>query len=597
MKEFITFCAIIYGGVLPVLLFINWKIFRNSFIYRPGIYIILCMFLVVTEAYAVGSFGLIHLTYSIPLGIVGVFFTFRSLSLTIERPMNRINDAFNQLKVGDLEISIAEADLIRKDEAGAFFTTLHLFLEQIKKSAYFASSIGDGDLAVEYSALGEKDVLGQSLLTLREKLSNVINETNEVVKEAGERGMLDSSIDTLNKEGVWKDLAQSVNNLLASFINPILEINTIVNAMAKGDLSVRYQSVARGQVKDMTDNLNSALDNLSSLLSKISLSADEIQNAAEEMLSSGEEMNVSMREIATSIVQMSNGAQTQVSRVDESSGLVEAMMKAAVNMKNKSDLINKAAKTGVNNSEEGAKISDYVVKSIEEILEYSKMTTKSMEVLTDRSNEISRVLGVITEISSQTNLLALNAAIEAAQAGEAGRGFAVVAEEIRKLAEGSRKSANEIESLIIDVQKDTNEAAKVISNMNGVVTSTAEASGNAQSVFKEIERASTETLGFSETILESSESQSNGITSVVKITEDIVVIAEQAATGTEEISSSASELATGMENYIKKFNWLNRTSKELKFDVSKFVLEIEETSDYAEEQIDATTEEEEEVEV
>lgn len=574
MREFLTFVAIIYLGVLPTLLFINWKIFRKSFIYKPGIWIIATMFIVVTEAYATGSFGLIHLTYSIPIGILAVFLTFRTLSLSIERPMTRINEAFNQLREGDLDIAISGSDLIRKDEAGAFFTSLHLFLEQLKKSAYFASSIGNGDLTVQYDALGKKDLLGQSLLTLREKLSAVVNETNLVVQQAGERGMLDSRIEVSNKEGVWKDLGQSVNHLLASIVNPVLEINKIVNAMAGGDLTLRYQNEAKGQIKQMTDNLNTALENLNELLLKISISADEIGAAADEMLSSGEEMNSSMREIATSIVQMSNGAQTQVVRVDESSGLVEVMMKNSHDMKNKSEAINQAAKAGVNNSGEGTKLSNYVVKSVGEISEYSSITTKSMQVLTERSNEISRVLGVITEIASQTNLLALNAAIEAAQAGESGRGFAVVAEEIRKLAEGSRKSAREIESLIHDVQKDTKEAAGVISTMNSIVKSTVEASNNAQSVFKEIEKASTETLEHSEAILESTRSQNESIGKVVKITEDVVVIAEQAATGTEQISTSASELSAGMENYIRKFNWLNSTSRDLKTGISKFSLKM-----------------------
>lgn len=572
MREFLTFVAIIYLGVLPTLLFINWKIFRNSFIYKAGIWIICTMFIVVTEAYATGSFGLIHLTYSIPIGIVAVFLTFRTLSLSIERPMNRINESFNQLREGDLEITIAEADLKRKDEAGAFFTSLNLFLSQIKKSAYFASSIGNGDLEVSYTALGKKDVLGQSLLTLREKLRAVINETNYVVQQAGEQGNLNTRISVSDKQGVWNQLGSSINNLLSSIVNPVQEVNKIVNAMAQGDLTRRYNKEARGEIKQMTDNLNKALENINQLLAKIALSADEIGDAADEMLNSGEEMNNSMREIATSIVQMSNGAQTQVKRVDESSNQVELMMRNSQDMQTKSESINQAAKTGVKNSEEGARLSQYVVKNVSDISSYSQITTKSMQVLTERSNEIARVLGIITDIASQTNLLALNAAIEAAQAGESGRGFAVVAEEIRKLAEGSRKSAREIEELIADVQKDTEEAARVIATMNGIVKSTVEASNNSQSVFVSIEKTSLETLSYSEAILKSSLSQNDSISKVVSITEDVVVIAEQAASGTEQISSSASELSSGMENYIRKFNWLNNMSQDLKHDVSQFTL-------------------------
>ena len=572
MNQFLIFTAIMCFVAFPVALFINWKIFRRSFIYKSGIWILVTMLVLLIESFSTATFGLIHLTYQVPIGMFFIFFTFRQLSLSICRPMNQINGAFNELRVGNLEISISEKDISRKDEAGEFFKSLDLFLEQIKKSAYFANAMGNGDLSQGFSALSDKDLLGQSLLTLRDKLSDVVFETNLVVQEAGDHGRLDSRIDVTDRQGVWLELGQSVNNLLASIVDPVMEVTQIVSAMAEGDLTLRYDNDAKGHIRQMTDNLNLALDNLGELLFKISNSAQEIGAAAEEMLTSGEEMNVSMREIATSIVQMNNGAQTQVRKVDETSGLVEVMMKNSQDMSSKSDAINKAAKAGVSNSEEGAKLSSYVVKSIGEIEDYSNMTTKSMQILTERSKEISRVLGVITEIASQTNLLALNAAIEAAQAGESGRGFAVVAEEIRKLAEGSRKSASEIENLILDVQKDTGEAAKVIASMNDVVKSTVDASNNAQSVFLEIERSSTETLGHSETILSSTTSQNESINKVVKITEDVVVIAEQAAAGSEQISSSASELSSGMENYMTKFHWLNSTSQDLQTGISRFSL-------------------------
>ncbi|UXP34083.1 methyl-accepting chemotaxis protein [Reichenbachiella agarivorans] len=416
-----------------------------------------------------------------------------------------------------------------------FFNSLHLFLQKLNESARFASAMGDGDLSKEYVALSDKDILGQSLLTLRKKLNDFIGETNEVVAKAGEEGDLIARIKEDGKSGVWKQMSSSINHLLDSVVTPILEINKIVNAMANGNLNNRYSLEAKGQIAELTLGLNTALDNMNALLWKINQSVMAIKDSSSEMLSTGEEMSSSTNEIAGAIGQMSNGAQTQVSRVDASSTLVEEMLRKFNEMRFKSDSINSAAKKGFEDSERGSAIAKGVVQNITQIADFSKKTTESMSVLTDRSNQISKVLGVITDIASQTNLLALNAAIEAAQAGEAGRGFAVVAEEIRKLAEGSRQSAREIEQLVNDVQHDTLEASKVIDTMNSSVKFSLDASIQASEVFDQIANASAETLQLSEQISESTNAQSESINKVVSITEEVVVIAEETAAGTEQI--------------------------------------------------------------
>jgi methyl-accepting chemotaxis protein len=490
-------------------------------------------------------------------------------SNAVTKPVNKVNELIKKMGYGELpELNIA----ITNDEIGDMILSLQNLRDGLSKTSVFASEIGKGNLEAVYSQLSNNDVLGQALMVMRDNLKNVINETNLVVRMAKNEGNLNARIQSNNKDGAWKELSDSINDLLISIANPVMEVNKIVNAMAQGDLTMRYNDDAKGEIHRLTSGLNMALDNLNVLLYQISETARTIEESSTEMLSTGEEMNTNSREIASSIAQMSNGAQTQVSKVDESSNLVEGILLNSRDMGEKSEAINIAAKKGVENSEKGTRMSKNVVNSISEIMKYSHQTNESMRVLTERSKEIARVLSMITDIAAQTNLLALNAAIEAAQAGDAGRGFAVVAEEIRKLAEDSRTSAREIEKLINDVQKDTLEAAQVIETMNSNVKTGVEASNEASVVFQEMALSSNQTLIYSEEILKATKSQGESISSVVTITESVVVIAEQTAAGTEEVASSATELSAGMESYMQKSERLNEIARELKQGVGKFKL-------------------------
>lgn len=506
------------------------------------------------------------------LGIVGAIFGFiisNWLGSNITKPIKVLQDKIAQIRLGVIPEVITK---MNKDEIGEMSHGINSLIQGFKSSSEFASEIGKGNLEAHFEALSEDDVLGHALLSMRSNLKIVINETNEVVKAAGEDGKLDARISTEAKEGAWFELSEAINHLLHSIATPILEVNKIVTALAEGDLTHKYLLESKGDIYTLVSNLNKATANLNELLLKISDSAQVVEEASTEMLNASEEMTANTGEIASAIGQMSSGAQNQVVKVDESSNLVEGIRNSSNEMGNTASNINEAAKSGVESSKKGKEMVDNVATSMEEISSYSAKTNDSIKVLTQRSEEITRVLGVITEIASQTNLLALNAAIEAAQAGDAGRGFAVVAEEIRKLAEDSRSSAREIETLVADVQTDTEQAAQVMETMNQSVKVGGQASSQASEVFKEITESTSSTLSFSEEIVNATKLQQTNIGRVVSITESVVVIAEQTAAGTEEVASSATELSSGMENYSQKSEQLTHVAKELKNSVSRFKL-------------------------
>jgi len=493
------------------------------------------------------------------------------MSNGISRSLECSNDLLKSLAQGELDMS-RQVEVKSADETGDIAASVNKLMLELNKKSEFSRQIGKGNLTTDFESAGKQDTLGNSLLKMRDNLQVVINDTNEAVQHGGEEGDLSARITLEGKKGAWRELSKSINTLLESVSKPMSILSKVANAMADGDLSVRYTAEAKGDILNLTKNLNTALDNLNLLLRRIVESANVISDSSNEMLSASEEMNTSTSEIASAIAEMSSGAQSQVSKVDESSSLVEHILLSANTAGDKSEEINKTAHKVSEISEKGLEMVNKVGYSMKDIKAFAKDTNQSIKVLTDRSKEITRVLGIITDIASQTNLLALNAAIEAAQAGDAGRGFAVVAEEIRKLAEDSRKSAGEIEKLVEDIQQDTTTAAKTIEVMNESILGGEQASNDALDTFREIATGANQNLNISKQILESSREQIEGTKNVVNITESIVVIAEETAAGTEQIASSATELSAGMQNYTEKSKGVTEISQELKAEVSKFKL-------------------------
>ncbi|WP_245842273.1 HAMP domain-containing protein [Pontibacter ummariensis] len=445
---------------------------------------------------------------------------------------------------------------------------------QVRGIVKVVTAVSKGDLTQKLTleAKGEVAELAETINSMVVDLNRLAGEVSRVARVAGVEGKLTERATLQGVGGSWKELVDTVNDLLESIVTPVLEVSRVVRAISEGDLTQKVEAHTAGDILDMANALNLAVDNLNTLLGEINDSSLVVGSSSEEMAAKGLEMNKVTLDVALAMQQMAEGAQNQALKTDQAFKLIEEIMKATKETANRADVVNKSAKVGEETSQLGLKTVAEVVRNMEEISSSASLTSKTIEVLSSRSQEISKSLGVITDIAAQTNLLALNAAIEAARAGEAGRGFAVVAEEIRKLAEGSRKSASEIATLVEDVKKDTASAAAAISTMEGRVLKGKNATFEASGAFKNIAASSGETLRTAQDILTATEVQKTSIGDVVKYVEEVVAIAEQTASGTQQVASTAKQLSGSMQELTSSSQNLNDIAADLQVSISSFKL-------------------------
>ena len=153
----------------------------------------------------VSSFESLQYTILI-LGIAGAIFALIIsdwLARNIINPIKVVQNKIGCMEKGKIPEGI---DKIGNDEVGEISRGINSLITGFRSSSGFATQIGMGNLEADFLPLSDEDVLGHALLSMRDNLKNVINETNDVVREAGAKGDLNTRINIENKSGAWVDL-------------------------------------------------------------------------------------------------------------------------------------------------------------------------------------------------------------------------------------------------------------------------------------------------------------------------------------------------------------------------------------------------------
>jgi methyl-accepting chemotaxis protein len=308
------------------------------------------------------------------------------LSRNIAKPLTEIARIAERIAAGELDLNVPSSD--RRDEVGILIQMFRRMVENIKGYAKMTGQIAAGDLTVAVIPQSEKDVMGNALATMGNRLKEI---TTEIIK------------------GV-NVLASSSSEIMAS-------TNQVATGAVETAAAVSETSSTMEEVKQTAQVSSQQARSVADTSQKAVQVAQMGRRSVEESIAGMGRIQGQMVAIADSIVRLSEQSQTIGEIIATVNDLAEQSNLLAVNA------AIEAAKAG-----EQGKGFAVVAQEVKSLAEQSKEAT-------------SQVRAILSDIQKATNAAVL-ATEQGNKAVEAGvRQSQEASEAIRQMGESIDESA------------------------------------------------------------------------------------------------------------------------------------------------------------
>ncbi|MFI6965944.1 HAMP domain-containing protein [Streptomyces sp. NPDC050255] len=135
---------------------------------------------------------------------------------------------------------------------------------QVRQIATVTTAIAEGDLTkkIDIDARGEIQELKNTINTMVDRLSSFAEQVTRVAREVGTEGQLGGQARVRDVDGTWRDLTESVNEMAGNLTRQVRAIAAVATAVTRGDLNLKIDVDAAGEIQSLQDNINTMIANL-----------------------------------------------------------------------------------------------------------------------------------------------------------------------------------------------------------------------------------------------------------------------------------------------------------------------------------------------
>ncbi|MET1109965.1 MAG: HAMP domain-containing protein, partial [Allosphingosinicella sp.] len=135
---------------------------------------------------------------------------------------------------------------------------------QVRQIATVTTAIAKGDLTrkIDIDARGEILELKTTINTMVDQLSSFAGEVTRVAREVGTDGQLGGQARVRDVDGTWRDLTESVNEMAGNLTRQVRAIAAVATAVTRGDLNLKIDVDASGEIQELQDYINKMIANL-----------------------------------------------------------------------------------------------------------------------------------------------------------------------------------------------------------------------------------------------------------------------------------------------------------------------------------------------
>nr|WP_106783518.1 methyl-accepting chemotaxis protein [Lysinibacillus timonensis] len=344
----------------------------------------------------------------------------------------------------------------------------------------------------------------------------------------------------------WSGILAAILSVVIT--KPLQRLEATATRVAEGKIGQDVEMPkTNDEIQSVAEAFQLMLVNLRQMVDSID---GNFQKTNSAIINLSEQTSAASRQaesIATTVGQISMGAESSAEAVQETAEAIEDVRRLASEVNSRALNSATQSKQIINELETTTDSIQGLVNSIRQIVTGNEEALENIHQLEKNAGQIEHIIGLVGDIAAQTNLLALNASIEAARAGEHGKGFAVVAEEVRSLADESAKAVQGITSLIKTMQENVN---VVVKQMNEQVTFAVKESAKVSETTTLVEGMSNSVHDMANAVVEISqliEKQMKNIETTAHQSQEVAAIAEETSAGAEEVRSATEEQAFAIE--------------------------------------------------